>query len=59
MPYFHVVFTVPAEVAAIAFHNKAVVCAILFDAARRNAQDGAVKANALPFPNLVISIRLR
>jgi hypothetical protein len=32
VPYFHVVFTVPAEVAAIAFHNKAVVYAILFDA---------------------------
>ena len=32
VPYFHVVFTVPTEVAAIAFHNKAVVYAILFDA---------------------------
>lgn len=32
VPYFHVVFTVPAEVAEIAFHNKAVVYAILFDA---------------------------
>jgi Putative transposase/Transposase zinc-binding domain len=30
--YFHVVFTVPAEAAAIAFQNKAVVYAILFDA---------------------------
>ena len=25
VPYFHVVFTVPAEVAAFAFHNEAVV----------------------------------
>ena len=25
VPYFHVVFTLPAEVAAIAFQNKAVV----------------------------------
>lgn len=33
VPYFHVVFTVPAEIAEIAFHNKAVVYAILFDAA--------------------------
>lgn len=33
VPYFHVVFTVPAEVAAIAFHNKAVVYAMLFQAA--------------------------
>ncbi|GFM28760.1 IS91 family transposase [Novosphingobium sp. PY1] len=32
IPYFHVVFTVPAEVAAIAYQNKAVVYAILFDA---------------------------
>jgi hypothetical protein len=32
VPYFHVVFTVPAEVAEIAFHNKAVVYATLFDA---------------------------
>ena len=31
--YFHVVFTVPAPVADIAFHNKAVVYAILFRAA--------------------------
>ncbi|RUX43310.1 IS91 family transposase [Mesorhizobium sp. M4A.F.Ca.ET.050.02.1.1] len=30
VPYFHVVFTVPAEVAEIAFHNKAVVYDILF-----------------------------
>jgi len=33
VPYFHVVFTLPAPVAAIAFHNKAVVYAILFRAA--------------------------
>ena len=32
-PYFHVVFTVPAEVAAMAFQNKAVIYAILFQAA--------------------------
>ena len=33
VPYFHVVFTVPAEVAVMAFQNKAVVYAILFQAA--------------------------
>jgi hypothetical protein len=33
VPYFHVVFTVPAAAAEIAFHNKAVVYAILFRAA--------------------------
>ncbi len=32
IPYFHVVFTVPAEIAAIAYQNKAVVYTILFDA---------------------------
>lgn len=32
VPYFHVVFTMPAQAAEIAFHNKAVVYAILFDA---------------------------
>jgi hypothetical protein len=31
--YFHVVFTLPAPVAAIAYHNKAIVYAMLFDAA--------------------------
>jgi hypothetical protein len=33
VPYFHVVFTVPAAIAAMAFQNKAVVYAILFEAA--------------------------
>ncbi len=33
MPYFHVVFTLPAPVAEIAFQNKAVVYTILFKAA--------------------------
>jgi Putative transposase len=33
VPYFHVVFTLPPPVAAIAFQNKAVVYAILFKSA--------------------------
>ncbi|UVK49734.1 IS91 family transposase (plasmid) [Mesorhizobium sp. AR02] len=33
VPYFHVVFTVPAQIAEIAFQNKAAVYAILFKAA--------------------------
>ncbi len=33
VPYFHVVFTLPAPIAAIAFQNKAAVYAILFRAA--------------------------
>jgi hypothetical protein len=32
VPYFHVVFTVPAPIAAIALQNKAVVYDILFKA---------------------------
>jgi Putative transposase/Transposase zinc-binding domain len=35
VPYFHVVFTMPAPIAAMAFQNKAVVYAILFSAAAR------------------------
>ena len=31
--YFHVVFTLPAEIADIAFHNKALVYDLLFKAA--------------------------
>jgi hypothetical protein len=34
--YFHVVFTVPEPVAAIAYHNKVVVYDILFRAAAEN-----------------------
>jgi Transposase zinc-binding domain len=33
VPYFHVVFTMPAPIAEIALHNKAVVYGILFTAA--------------------------
>jgi hypothetical protein len=33
VPYFHLVFTLPAAAAEIAFHNKAVIYAILFKAA--------------------------
>ena len=33
IPYFHVVFTLPAEIGAIAYQNKAAIYAILFKAA--------------------------
>jgi hypothetical protein len=44
VPYFHVVFTLPAPVAEIAFQNKATVYAILFRAAARRstAHDGSL-----------------
>ena len=32
MPYFHVVFTLPAKIASIAYQNKAVVYDLLFKA---------------------------
>ena len=32
VPYFHVVFTLPAEIGAIAYHNKAVIYDLLFKA---------------------------
>lgn len=35
VPYFHVVFTLPAEVGAIAYQNKAAVYGLLFKAATR------------------------
>ena len=33
VPYFHVVFTLPAPIAEVAFHNKVVVYRILFQTA--------------------------
>ena len=41
VPYFHVVFTVPAPVADLAFHNKAAVYGILFHAAAEALRDVA------------------
>ena len=47
VPYFHVVFTLPASVAEIAFHNKAVVHAILFRAAAAALRDVAADSRYL------------
>jgi len=33
VPYFHIVFTLPAEIGAIAYQNKAAIYALLFNAA--------------------------
>jgi hypothetical protein len=41
VPYYHVVFTLPAPAAEIAFHNKRVVYAILFRAAADALRDVA------------------
>ena len=32
VPYYHVVFTLPAQIADIAYQNKAVICDLLFKA---------------------------
>jgi hypothetical protein len=47
VPYFHVVFTVPAPVADIAFYNKAMVYAILFRAAAEALHDVAADSRYL------------
>ena len=47
VPYFHVVFTVPAEIAAIAFHNKSVVYDILFKATNETLRIIAADPNHL------------
>jgi hypothetical protein len=45
--YFHVVFTLPAEIAAIAFHNKAIVYDLLFRAASETMMTIAADAKHL------------
>ena len=47
MPYFHVVFTVPAPVADIAFHNKEVVYGILFRASAEALRNVAADSRYL------------
>ena len=47
VPYFHVVFTVPAQIAAIAFQNKATVYAILFRAAAETLRTIAADKNGV------------
>ena len=48
VPYFHVVFTLPAPAAEIAFQNKAVVYAILFRAAAEALRDVAADPISAP-----------
>ena len=48
VPYFHVVFTVPAEVAALALGNKKVVYSILLRAAAETLLE--VAAGCVPHP---------
>jgi hypothetical protein len=48
VPYFHVVFTMPALIAAIAFQNKGAVYAILF----KTAVEAMTALTASPFCTL-------
>jgi hypothetical protein len=47
VPYFHVVFTVPAQVAEIAFHNKEIVYGILFRASAEALRNVAADSRYL------------
>ena len=47
VPYYHVVFTLPAEVGAIAYQNKAAVYGLLFKAAARTLMTIAADAKHL------------
>ena len=54
--YFHVVFTLPAPVAAIAYHNKAVVYAMLFEAAAETLKTIAADKRHLGAENGAIMV---
>jgi hypothetical protein len=56
VPYFHVVFTVPAPIAAIALHNKAIVYDILFKAAAQTIRDIAADPKHLGAETGMIAI---
>src|ERR1019366_5157537 len=47
VPYFHVVFTLPARIAAIAYQNKAIVYGLLFKASSQTMRTIAADPNRL------------
>ena len=47
MPYFHVMFTMPAKIADIAWPNKAEVYGILFKAVRRPSDRASIRSRLL------------
>jgi hypothetical protein len=57
VPYFHVVFTLPAAIANIAYQNKAVVYDILFTAAAETmpSRPGEFHPEPLTDPDLILS----
>jgi len=56
VPYFHIVFTVPAPIAAIALQNKAIVYDILFKAAAQTIRDIAADPKHLQAETGMIAI---
>jgi len=56
VPYFHVVFTVPAPIAAIGLQNKAIVYDILFKAAAQTIRDIAADPKHLGAETGMIAI---
>ena len=48
VPYFHVVFTLPALIAAIAYQNKAAIYGMLFEAAAETLRTIAAPSPDLP-----------
>jgi hypothetical protein len=59
VPYFHVVFIVPAPVADLAFHNKAVVYSMLFRAAAQALRDVAAESSFRPSEKFCMPERVR
>jgi len=57
VPYFHIVFTLPAQIAAIAYHNKAVVYDLLFKAASEHHAYSALTHLGRVFRGCLILIR--
>jgi hypothetical protein len=53
VPYFHVVFTVPDQIATIAFQNQVVVYDILFRAVSETLRTIAVSTIALSDGSLI------
>ena len=53
--YFHVVFTLPAEIASIAFQNKAMVYDLLFKAASETMLTIAADPNRMKQPMMTVA----
>ena len=57
VPYFHVVFTLPPRIAAIAYQNKAVIYGLLFKASAETLQTIAADPKRLGAKNVICLYR--